>query len=207
MSELTTADTSLNAPAPPAEPEPSLLVGRGYWPRAVAYLIDTVVFLLMFYGIAMASGAFVGFVYALLDRDLQLNTEAISDLISLLIFGIFPLYFVLCEWLGGATIGKLLLGLRVVARDGRPCSLGAALLRAIIHPFDSFFFGLPAVFSMREPFNQRLGDRAANTLVVTARSPHLPASRRGWGTPLAVALWAACTFFALTLIMLLTVVV
>lgn len=203
-SEPTTSTyTLLNTSTPTPEPDPSLLVGRGYWPRAGAYLIDNLFLLLVLYGSATVGGLFVGGFYALLGHEPGLNGEASGVSPSLLLLVSFPLYFVLCEGIGGATVGKLLMGLRVVARDGRPCGLGAALLRAIIRPFDGILWGLPAVLSMREPLNQRLGDRAAGTFVVEARSPHLLEARPAWAAPLTIAVWTVLTFLGLTAVLLL----
>lgn len=203
-SELTTlTSTTLNAPTPTTDPEPSLLVGRGYWPRAGAYLIDNAFVVVVAYGSAAGVGILLGLLFGLLGQVPEPNMQAIEGLSTLFGFGTFVAYYVLCEWLGGATLGKLLLGLRVVRTDGSPCGLGATLLRTVIRPFDGFFLGLPARLSMREPRNQRLGDRAAGTLVVDARSPHLLEPRPTWALPLAVALWAAGQFLAIALLMLL----
>jgi uncharacterized RDD family membrane protein YckC len=74
-------------------------------------------------------------------------------------------YFVVFEWLFGATPGKAT-KLRVVKIDGSPCTLGAAAVRGFLRLVDGLFFGLVAAISMREPRKQRLGDRLARTLVV-----------------------------------------
>jgi uncharacterized RDD family membrane protein YckC len=77
----------------------------------------------------------------------------------------------LAEGIGGATLGKALLGLRVRRVDLRPCTLSAALRRAIAYWVDSFVFGLVAYQTMvRSPINQRLGDKWAGTVVVVRRS-------------------------------------
>lgn len=207
-SELTTlTGTTLSNPTPTTEPDPSLLVGRGYWPRAGAYLIDNVFVLVVAYGSSTCAGLLLGLFFALLGRVPEPNMQAIEGLSTLFGFGTFLAYYALCEGLGGATVGKLLLGLLVVRTDGGPCGLGAALLRAVLRFIDGLLFGLPALLSMREPLNQRLGDRAAGTLVVDARSPHLLETRPTWALPLAVALWAAGQFLAIALLLLVALAV
>lgn len=83
-------------------------------------------------------------------------------------------------WIGTASFGKLLLGMRVVTRDTRPCSLGAALKRELAYYLDGLFFGMIAYTTMSDsPFNQRIGDRWAKTVVV--RSGPLGASNPSAG--------------------------
>jgi uncharacterized RDD family membrane protein YckC len=80
-------------------------------------------------------------------------------------------YFLLFEGLLGATLGKLVMGLRVVKIDGSPCAWPGALVRNVLRLVDGlpFFYlvGLVAVAVTEK--NQRLGDLAAKTLVVRAR--------------------------------------
>lgn len=203
MTEITAPAEALpNFPLPTTEPNPNLLVGCGYWPRAGAYLIDNVLVVAVAYGSAAGAGLLIGLLFVLLGHAPEPNMQAIEGLSMLYGFGNVLGYYVLCEGLGGTTVGKLLLGLRVVRIDGRPCGVGAALLRAVLRFVDGMLFGLPAVLSMREPLNQRLGDRAAGTLVVEARSLHLLTPRPTWALPLAVALWAAGQFLAIALLLL-----
>lgn len=77
-------------------------------------------------------------------------------------------YRTLCEWIAGATVGKLALGMRVRrAADFEPCGPGAALIRTLLFFFDSLLFGLPALWSMgKSPMKTRVGDNVAGTVVV-----------------------------------------
>jgi uncharacterized RDD family membrane protein YckC len=79
----------------------------------------------------------------------------------------YPVWF---EYRSGATPGKRALGLCVVADDGAPLTLGAAVLRNLVRFVDflpaGYLFGLSAcLISGRF---QRLGDIAAGTLVIYA---------------------------------------
>lgn len=77
------------------------------------------------------------------------------------------LYGFVCEGIGGTTLGKLVLGFRVVNEQSEPCTPKAALLRNLAYFIDSLFFGLPAHSSMsNSALNQRLGDKWAHTVVV-----------------------------------------
>ncbi len=86
-------------------------------------------------------------------------------------------YFVVFEWLFGATPGKLLFQQRVVQLDGSPCRLGSAVVRAVLRLVDGLFFGLVAYQQMKGPLRQRLGDHAAHTLVVPVRDPFIKRAR------------------------------
>jgi len=80
-------------------------------------------------------------------------------------------YYVALETLFGATVGKLILGLRVIKVSGAPYGLGAALLRNLLRFVDSFPFGLYVVglvFISATEKKQRLGDIVAGTTVVKA---------------------------------------
>jgi len=78
----------------------------------------------------------------------------------------FVYYFVL-EWIFASTIGKWLLRLRVVGKDGDPCSLGASLKRNLFRFLDwlPLFYIVAALFILASHDRQRLGDRVASTMV------------------------------------------
>jgi uncharacterized RDD family membrane protein YckC len=94
----------------------------------------------------------------------------ITDPLCLAFLVVMFLYFVLLEGLTGATLGKRLLGLRVVAASGDRVGLPGALVRNVLRAVD----GLPTlgvlggilIASTRE--RTRVGDMVARTRVVTA---------------------------------------
>ncbi|XSG81642.1 MAG: RDD family protein [Methyloligella sp. ZOD6] len=80
-------------------------------------------------------------------------------------------YYALLEgfW-SGQTIGKRLLGIKVVRLDGGPCDFAQAMMRTLLRLVDGlFFYFVGAVFVITSPRHQRLGDRVAGTTVVFAR--------------------------------------
>jgi uncharacterized RDD family membrane protein YckC len=86
-------------------------------------------------------------------------------------------YFTLCEGRAGATIGKAILGIRVVALSDptAPPGVGRALVRTLLRIADAFPYLIPyvvgfvaALISGRDR-RQRLGDLAAGTVVVRRR--------------------------------------
>jgi uncharacterized RDD family membrane protein YckC len=76
-------------------------------------------------------------------------------------------YYVLCEAATGATLGKRMAGIHVVGEDGERLTFGASLVRNLLRLVDCLFFYLVGgIFALTSPHGQRLGDRAAHTLVV-----------------------------------------
>jgi uncharacterized RDD family membrane protein YckC len=77
-------------------------------------------------------------------------------------------YYALMEGYRGQTLGKMLLGIRVVREDGGGVpGFKAALIRSLLRVVDGLFgylVGFVAVLASEK--NQRLGDMAARTLVV-----------------------------------------
>lgn len=82
-------------------------------------------------------------------------------------------YFFLFEALWSRTPGKYLQGLVVVGADGGRCGWRAALVRTLLRVVEAnplLFGGIPAGVSILvSKRNQRLGDFAAGTLVVSAK--------------------------------------
>jgi uncharacterized RDD family membrane protein YckC len=68
----------------------------------------------------------------------------------------------------GRTPGKQLLGLRVVDGRGLPLSLEQSLVRNVVRALDfaPVFYGLGALACQYDPRRRRLGDVAADTLVI-----------------------------------------
>jgi uncharacterized RDD family membrane protein YckC len=76
-------------------------------------------------------------------------------------------YYVVCEAATGATLGKRMVGIHVIGEDGEDLTFGAAVVRNLLRLVDCLFFYLVgAIFALTSQQGQRLGDRAAHTLVV-----------------------------------------
>jgi hypothetical protein len=99
-------------------------------------------------------------------------------------------YFTVFEWRLGATPGKLLLRQRVVQADGTACRLWPAFVRGLWRIADGVVFGMVAYSYMkRSPLHQRLGDRKAQTLVVSSRDPFIRQHRPWHGFVVAALLF------------------
>lgn len=132
--------------------------------RAVAQLVDILVIVVVTFVVAVLVGSF-----ALESADGTL-TESGLDLIVFLLLALVSLGygFALEAFWGGQTLGKRLMGIKVVMGSGRDVTTGAAFLRnvpALISP--GWFAYLVALFSMAtSDKRKRVFDRVANTVVV-----------------------------------------
>lgn len=130
------------------------VVGR----RAGAYIID----LGLLYAVAITISVMVGVVSGLAG----INYESILPVLQLMIVAMFISYWVVSEAVFGATLGKLALGIRVTDLSGKKPSLGQSFVRNLLRFVDSLFFCLPGLLSIQNSrLHQRIGDRAAGTLV------------------------------------------
>ena len=81
--------------------------------------------------------------------------------------GVFCYYWLL-EATRGQTVGKMIVGLRVVKADGTALSYGPAALRTALRIVDGlpFFYLLGFIVVVSSQRGQRIGDMVASTLVV-----------------------------------------
>jgi uncharacterized RDD family membrane protein YckC len=125
------------------------------------------------------------------DGTYSIRWDGVDVLIPLLIT---LAYFVLLEGAFGATVGKLVLGIRVRALDGTRIGFGAAAIRNLARVVDGFPYLIPylvgAIAVSRSEIDQRLGDRWGKTVVVLvgteskgAPAAAMPASPDPFGLP------------------------
>jgi len=123
--------------------------------RAVAIIIDMILLSILGYLIAAFSGGTTA-------DGFQLEGTP-----ALLLFVLGLGYYVVMEAQFGWTVGKRLLGLRVIKANGAPLDWGAAIIRNLLRIIDGLFFYLiGAILVWTSEKKQRLGDRVAQTVVV-----------------------------------------
>lgn len=125
---------------------PVVGVGR----RFVAVLLDAII---------------IGVIGAILNGILGVDRAAISGSAT----GVVAiLYFIVMEATSSATLGKMIMGLRVVRQDGAPISWTESIIRNLLRIIDAlpFAYIVGAILIWTSPLKQRLGDRVAHTLVV-----------------------------------------
>jgi uncharacterized RDD family membrane protein YckC len=160
----TAIDSSMGAQTP--EGIEYTLYPAGFPIRACAYAIDTL------FQWAFISAAMI--ILSLLEAVLGFW------LMLLILFGINWFYHVFCEILfKGQSLGKRIMGLRVVRGDGSPVNPGASFLRNLLRFADTFMFlyliALIVIAASRG--FRRIGDWAADTLVVYTANAQAPVWR------------------------------
>jgi uncharacterized RDD family membrane protein YckC len=149
--------------------------------RAVSALIDLTVIFVCYVLVLMVWAA------SLTQFDSALSTAVLIIFTVLVMVG-YPLIFETAT--RGRSVGKIVMGLRVVSDDGGPERFRQALFRALASAIEIWMFlGSPAVISsIVSPKAKRIGDIFAGTIVVSERGPRLgppPAM------PPALAWWAS----------------
>ncbi len=132
---------------------PLQLPAAGPVPRALAWLID----LLVRFGVLMVMSPVL---LALGDFGQGLYLG--------LMFLMFWAYPIVLEVWFGQTLGKRVLGLRVVANDGAPLGWMPAIVRNLLRTVDALPFGYAVglISCLCDPYGRRLGDLVAGSLVV-----------------------------------------
>jgi uncharacterized RDD family membrane protein YckC len=160
----------------------SIASGAGFGIRAAARVIDIIYGLL----IGFVGGIFAGIILVLLERGGSVAPGWQERMGGVDFagwgFGLLGtlLYHLLTEGMYGASLGKLVCGLRVVSDTARAIGFAQAFKRNLAFYWDGLFFGLVGYSSMKNSeLNQRYGDRWAKTVVIKASD--VPAeSKRGW---------------------------
>jgi uncharacterized RDD family membrane protein YckC len=129
--------------------------------RILATIVDGLVFGLLYAVMALLFGTVTSVGAANWSGSLP-------ALPSLLYVVIIALYYILLEGYLGQTVGKMVLGIKVVREDnGELPGLGGAAIRTLLRIVDGLFSYLVAFITVLiSGKNQRLGDMAAHTLVV-----------------------------------------
>ena len=149
--------------------------------RAVSALIDiTVIFVCWMLGLMLWAATLTQF-------DSALSTAILLIFTVLVVIG-YPLAFETAT--RGRSVGKIVMGLRVVSDDGGPERCRQVLFRALASVVEIWMFaGSPAVIcSILSSKAKRIGDIFAGTVVVSERGPRLVAPPM---MPPSLAWWAS----------------
>jgi len=129
--------------------------------RGIAFLLDFVFLSVFFFPATyLYSGKWV--------MGPEEHLWGISDPICLVFLFIIFAYFILMESYVGWTVGKKILGMKVVDEASNKIGLSKSITRNLLRLVD----GLPAfnilgiVLIIASPVGQRLGDRIARTYVI-----------------------------------------
>jgi CAAX protease family protein len=145
--------------------------------RLLAALLDNLTWFLFYLWI---------YVFVVAAADAWSSEVAVIAIV--LYFSLWFNYFSFCEWRWGQTIGKNATGIEVRAIDRSPrLTFGQASIRNLLRLVDFFLTGW--VMIAASPRKQRLGDKAAKTVVLRKPPKTIPgaspAAIAGAATPVA----------------------
>jgi membrane protease YdiL (CAAX protease family)/uncharacterized RDD family membrane protein YckC len=129
----------------------------GFWSRALAIFLDNATWLIV-----------VSTILGWLPVDLDHFSDMALGIALLVVVSLWFNYFAFCEWRWGHTVGKNAAGIEVRSVDGAErLTYGQASIRNLLRLVDFWFIGELLIASSER--KQRLGDRAARTVVVRRR--------------------------------------
>jgi uncharacterized RDD family membrane protein YckC len=151
---------------PPPGPLPSGTAYAGLGIRAVALVVDAIALLVVAIPLAASQDGLQAS-----NGQFRAELTGVPFLVALVAW---LAYMTLAEGTVGASLGKLLLGIRVRRTDGGRVTVARAGIRNALRVIDALPYLIPyllgSIAVARSPQRQRLGDRAAGTVVVPARS-------------------------------------
>src|SRR3954451_3695200 len=126
----------------------------GFWSRALAIFLDNATWLIV-----------VSTILGWLHVDLDQFSDMALGIALIVVVSLWFNYFAFCEWRWGHTVGKNAAGIEVRSVDGAErLTYGQASIRNLLRLVDFWFIGELLIVSSER--KQRLGDRAARTVVV-----------------------------------------
>jgi len=130
----------------------------GAVPRSMAWLLDFIIRMAVLWVLGMA---------------LAIMGAAGMGVMLIVMFLTFWLYPIAFEVLNdGQTLGKRMLGLRVINDNGTPVTWVPSIVRNLLRTVDMMpaMYGFGLVCTLVDPSMRRLGDLAAGTLVVCKKA-------------------------------------
>lgn len=146
--------------------------------RAGAFIIDWF-FMLVTYGLTLAALQFL--VAAVFGNEINFTEGSLVWVIGFAIFAFF--YLAGSLTITGKTVGKAIVGLRVVTREGAPLTGGRAAGRVFVMPLSFLPFGLGFIGILLGKERRALHDVIAKTAVVYDwgdRPAKMPAPMTRW---------------------------
>lgn len=131
------------------------LYPAGFWVRTLAYSLDWLIRAIVVIALSIAlGGSGLG--------------QALGLIAYFLLEWFYPVAFEV--WLGGQTIGKKALCLKVIHDDGTPVTFASSLIRNLLRVVDMLpiFYVTGIIASVCNREFKRIGDLAAGTMVVYA---------------------------------------
>lgn len=131
----------------------------GFWPRFWAYLIDLLI-------ISSLGGLIIKPIFRVADWAIINPPFLLFTPYKLTMLIMALLYFALMTKYYNQTVGKMILGIKVIAQQDEKLTLGAIFYREIIGRFISKMLLIPYLFVVFMPKKEALHDIFADTMVV-----------------------------------------
>lgn len=144
----------------------------GMYSRALAFLLDASAIVVSIIALDFAGALTLP----------RISADLAYTFILLVTFGILLGYFPIFEiYLQGRTPGKRTMGLRVIDADGRRLSAGAVIIRNMARLVDFLpnLMFLGGMVALVDKWHRRIGDFAAQTVVIREHTSTLPIGRFG----------------------------
>ncbi len=139
----------------------------GFWVRLAAYVIDSII---VFFGLLFVRLFLSGIMTVLSGTWLGGNILFHYTLKDILLYGFQVLYFILCTYLTGTTLGKRAMNLRVVSADGQKLTLLNVVYRETIGRFlCSLSVGIGYIIAGVDREKRGLHDILCDTRVIYAK--------------------------------------
>ena len=130
----------------------------GFWTRFWAYTID----LLVLYAI---SGILIKPIFRVVGIDISNPSFLLFSPYKVAALLLLLLYFALMTKVFGQTVGKMIMGIKVVAKNGAPLTWGTILFREVFGRFISKMLVVPYLLVLFMPKKEALHDVFAETVV------------------------------------------
>ena len=139
----------------------------GFWVRLAAYVIDSII---VFFGLLFVRLFLSGIMSVLSDTWIGGNILFHYTLKDILLYGFQVLYFILCTYLTGTTLGKRAMNLRVVSADGQKLTILNIVYRETIGRFlCSLSGGIGYIIAGVDREKRGLHDILCDTRVIYAK--------------------------------------
>ena len=139
----------------------------GFWVRLAAYVIDSII---VFFGLLVVRLFLSGIMSVLSDTWIGGNILFHYTLKDILLYGFQVLYFILCTYLTGTTLGKRAMNLRVVSADGQKLTILNVVYRETIGRFlCSISVGIGYIIAGVDREKRGLHDILCDTRVIYAK--------------------------------------
>ncbi|MDV6377536.1 RDD family protein [Sporosarcina sp. GW1-11] len=134
----------------------------GFWIRFWAFIIDLFV-------VSAISGIFIKPIFRLMDVAITKPSFLLYSPYKVAALVLLILYFLLMTKLVGQTIGKMIMGIRVVKMNGQKLTWSSVVFREGFGRFISQTLWIPYVLVLFMPQKMALHDVFADTVVVHER--------------------------------------